>query len=224
MQKQTPQRSQDLAQVAETALRASGMDSVGLYLFDANLKPVEGTILGMPDAFTHAYEQTGIPIDPVLGSMRSTGLPCSTLSCLGDRWTHCQLYRRVSGKFGLTGFATLPLYREDALAGILYLGAKTRENAARLALEGLFTMSPHATRTSTRLMTLPQRHGALTPRENEVAHLAAEGLSNRDIAAALGNGEAAVRKHLKALNRHFGTSNRTAMSAAWRAGLDRGPH
>ncbi|MBD3664662.1 LuxR family transcriptional regulator [Sulfitobacter sp. TSTF-M16] len=196
------------------------MDAVGLYLFDEQHNAREGVILGMPDPFSAAYENTGMAIDPVLAHLRETGLPCSTLTCLGPRWTRSQLYKRVSGRFGLTGFAILPLYRADDLAGVLYLGALTESNAARLEIEGLFNMSPHATRTSTRLMDLPKRHGALSPRANDVAALAAEGLGNREIAHNLGTGEAAVRKHLKALNQHFGTSNRTAMSAAWRAGLD----
>ena len=216
MVQRNPQREKDLARVAERALRASGMDSVGLYTFDQTRRPQEGVILGMPDAFSRAYEITGMQIDPVLHRMRDTGTPCSTVTCLGDRWTRTELYRRVSGRFGLTGFAALPLYREDDLAGILYLGALTQQNADRLTLEGICTMSPHATRISTSLLRLPDRHSDLTERQNDVARLTADGLSNRDIARELGTGEAAVRKHLKALNRHFGTSNRTAMAAAWR--------
>ena len=216
MVQRTPQREKDLALVAERALRASQMDSIGLYLFDENRNPTEGVIIGMPDAFSRAYETTGMRIDPVLHHLRDTGAPCSTVTRLGDRWTRSELYKRVSGRFGLTGFATLPLYRQDQMAGILYLGALTQQNADRLTLEGVCTMSPHATRTSTHLLTLPDRLADLTDRQNDVARLAADGLSNRDIALRLGTGEAAIRKHLKALNRHFGTHNRTAMSAAWR--------
>ena len=158
-------------------------------------------------------------IDPVLDTMRRTGAPCSTVTCLGDRWRNSQLYTRVSGRFGLTGFAALPLYREDTLAGILYMGALTEDSARRLSMEGICAMSPHATRISTRLLALPQRDHALTDRQNAVAELAARGLGNAEIAAELGTGEASVRKHLKALNRIYGTTNRTAMAAAWRARL-----
>lgn len=217
MIRQDVSRASDLATVAEQALRASGMDCVGLYLFDQDGRPEEGVILGMPDAFRRAYEVTGVQIDPVLRQMRDTGTPCSTVTHLGDRWTRSQLYLRVSGRFGLAGFAALPLYRIDDLAGILYLGALSEAKGERLSMEGICTMSPHATRISTRLLTLPERVAALTQRQDDVARLAGQGLSNRQIAANLGTGEAAVRKHLKALNRHFGTTNRTAMAAAWRA-------
>jgi DNA-binding CsgD family transcriptional regulator len=194
------------------------MESVGLYTFDAAGRFEGGVILGMPRDFVRAYEITGIPIDPVLARMRATGLPCSTQTCLGERWSDSQLYRRVSGRFGLRGFATLPLYRDEALAGVLYLGASEEASAARLDPEGLCGLSVHATRVSTALLGLPRRHPRLTPRQDAVARLAAQGLSNREIAEALRTGEAAVRKHLKALNLLFGVANRTAMAAAWREG------
>lgn len=211
--------ARDLAPIAERALRASGMQSVGLYTFDEERRFERGIILGMPDAFVRAYEISGISIDPVLAQVRTSGTPCSTVTCLGDRWTDSELYRRVSGRFGLTGFATLPLYRGTVLAGVLYLGAMTRAAAARLETGGLCEMTVHATSVSTELMALPRRHPRLSPRQNDVARLAAQGLANREIAEELGTGEASVRKHLKALNVTFGTCNRTAMAAAWRAGL-----
>ena len=217
----TPERPvlrTDLVQFAETALRGSGMEFVGLYTFDERQRFEGGVILAMPDAFVRAYEITGIGIDPVLARMRETGAPCSTRTVLGERWTRSQLYRRVSGRFGLHGFACLPLYSGAALSGVLYLGAMSAGTARRLDAEGLCALSAHATRTSTSLMARPRLHPHLSPRQNEVARLAAEGLSNRQIAGALATGEAAVRKHLKALNRVFGTSNRTAMAAAWREG------
>lgn len=205
-----------LAPVAELALRGAQMDSVGLYTLDAQGR-MQGVILGMHPAFTPAYETQGIPIDPVLARVRETGAPSSTVVALGPRWTDCHLYRRVSGRFGLTGFATFPLYADERLAGVLYLGALTEANARRLDHEGLCAMTPHAMRTAARMLRLPARLPHLSPRQNDVARLAAEGLTNREIAARLGTGEAAVHKHMKDLHRHFGTHTRAALAAAWRA-------
>jgi len=211
--------ARDLEPIAERALRAAAMESVGLYLFDDEGRFERGIILGMPDAFVKAYEISGIPIDPVLAQVRQRGTPTSTVTCLGDRWSSSELYRRVSGRFGLKGFATLPLYNSTRLAGVLYLGSMTDASFARLTTDGLCEMSVHATSVSTELLTLPRRHPRLSPRQDAVARLAAQGLANREIAEELGTGEAAVRKHLKALNHIFGTSNRTAMAAVWREGL-----
>ncbi|GIX13494.1 MAG: hypothetical protein KatS3mg118_1453 [Paracoccaceae bacterium] len=211
-----------LAHVAEGALRASGMDCAGLYLSgpDGGLR---GVVLGLPEAFAREYQRQGVAIDPVLARVRATGAPASTLVTLGARWTQCQLYRRISGRFGLAGFATFPLYAGDRMSGVLCLGALAAAGARRLDHEGLCTMSPHAMRAAVGLVTLPPRHPRLTRRQNEVAMLAARGLTNRQIAEELGTGTAAVHKHMKELNRLFGTATRTAMAAAWRAGCgDRG--
>lgn len=212
----TDDHARILAPVAEQALRGAQMDSVGLYTLDAEGR-MRGVILGMPPAFTPAYETQGIPIDPVLARVRATGAPSSTAVALGRRWTDCHLYRRVSGRFGLTGFATFPLYADERLAGVLYLGALTEANARRLDHEGLCAMTPHAMRTAARMLRLPARLPRLSPRQNDIASLAADGLTNREIAARLGTGEAAVHKHLKDLHRHFGTHTRAALAAAWRA-------
>jgi DNA-binding CsgD family transcriptional regulator len=205
-----------LAEIAESALCGSGMDSIGLYRLD-DAGRMDGVILGMPDAFTRAYETQGIPIDPVLARVRQSGAPASTLVTLGRRWTACHLYQRVSGRFGLTGFATFPLYDDERLAGMLYLGAMTEPNARRLDYEGLCAMTPHAIRVATRMLRLPRPAPDLSPRQAEIVALAAEGLTNRQIAGALGTGEAAVHKHMKALHAAFGTHTRAALAAAWLA-------
>lgn len=208
----------DLRPVAQAALSGSGMDSVGLYPIAPDGRVGAGVILGMPEAFVRAYEVTGMSIDPVLAAVRATGRPASTETCLGPRWTGSQLYLRVSGRFGLRGFATFPLYRGDRLSGVLYFGASAEGTAGRLRPEGLLDLSVFATQVATGLDRLPHLLPRLSPRQRQVAEAAAEGLSNREIAAALGTGEAAVRKHLKALNHAFGTGNRTAMAAAFRRG------
>lgn len=202
-----------MAEVAEAALRGSGMDCVGLYRLGEEGR-MDGVILGMPDAFTRAYETQGIPIDPVLARVRQSGAPASTLVTLGRRWTACHLYQRVSGRFGLTGFATFPLYDDARLTGMLYLGAMNEANARRLDHEGLCAMTPQAIRVATRMMRLPRPTPALSPRQAEVVALAAEGLTNRQIANALGTGEAAVHKHMKSLHAVFNTHTRAALAAA----------
>ena len=208
----------DLAPLAERALRASGMDSVGLYVFDAVGRVEGGVILGMPEAFARAYDGLGLRIDPVLAAVRASGAPASTEMVLGARWTASQLYLRVSGRFGLRGFATLPLYRGERLAGIVHLGASGEAARRRLAPEGLLGLTPIGAQLSTALLARPRRHPRLSPRQDAVARLAARGLTNREIAEEIGTGEAAVRKHLKALALLFGTRTRTATAAAWREG------
>lgn len=194
------------------------MDGVGLYVI-GDAGRMEGVTLGLPDEFNRLYFRHGVQIDPVLARVRETGSPSSTRMTLGDRWTSCELYRRVSGRFGLKGFATIPLYDARHLTGMLFLGALDGGKIGRLDAEELCTLMPHAMRLAVRLARLPKRHPRLTRRQNEVAEAASRGLTNREIAEEIGSGSAAVHKHMKELNRLFGTHTRTAMTAAWRAGL-----
>lgn len=55
--------------------------------------------------------------------------------------------------------------------------------------------------------------GEMTSRESEVAVLAAEGLSNEEIASRLQLGTETVKSHLKKIFRKLGVSNRTALAA-----------
>lgn len=121
----------------------------------------------------------------------------------------------------MTGFATFPLYDEASLTGFLYLGARSEANARRLDHEGLCSMTPHAIRTATHMVRLPRPGPALSPWQADVAALAAQGLTNRQIAAGLGTGEAAVHKHMKAPHAAFGTHTRAALAVGW---LDRQRH
>jgi DNA-binding CsgD family transcriptional regulator len=204
-----------LEPIAARVLAASGMGSVGLYEFDAAGAFDRGVIVGMPPPFTQAYEVAGIPIDPVLSELRRRGRPVSTASLLGSRWSDCELYRRVSGRFGLTGFATFPLFRGQTLSGVLYLGGLTAAQKARLDGGGLSDLSVLATQVATELMTLPRRHPRLTARQDDVARLCALGLTNRQIAEELRTGEAAVRKHMKALHAIFDVRTRTALARSY---------
>lgn len=211
-----------LQAIAETALRTSGMHDAGLYLLKPGGALDEGVVVGMPPAFAKTYEAVGARVDTVLHRLLATRRPCSTVLCFGDRFKEMPIYKRVSGRFGLEGYATIPLFEREALTGVLFLGAATPATAARLDTEGLLDLSSLAARVSTALQAMPRPAPQLTPRQHEVAALAAEGMTNREIAATLGSGEASVRKHLKALNRIYGVSNRTAMAARWRRGYPNG--
>jgi predicted ATPase/DNA-binding CsgD family transcriptional regulator len=74
--------------------------------------------------------------------------------------------------------------------------------------------------------TTPAPHpaaGSLTPREREVADLAARGLSDSEIGAALGLSPKTVENHLAAARKKLGDlRNRTELTALWVAQADQG--
>ena len=64
----------------------------------------------------------------------------------------------------------------------------------------------------------PAAFSCLTDREYEVARLVADGLDNREIAAAAYMGEGTVRNHISSILSKMQLSNRTQLAVSfWRA-------
>jgi DNA-binding NarL/FixJ family response regulator len=56
----------------------------------------------------------------------------------------------------------------------------------------------------------------LTPRQDQIARLAASGLSNKQIARDLGITEGTVKAHMQNIFNRIGTRSRTVLAAQWR--------
>ncbi|TKV57109.1 response regulator transcription factor [Nakamurella flava] len=94
-----------------------------------------------------------------------------------------------------------------ALGELLRLSAETTDPARRDRLRELVA----ELRTLTGDEPAPSGDGRpLAPRETEVLHLVATGLSNREAAASLGLAEETVRAYLRSAMRKLGVGNRTA--------------
>jgi DNA-binding NarL/FixJ family response regulator len=62
---------------------------------------------------------------------------------------------------------------------------------------------------------------ALSPREREVLRLAAQGLTNRKIGAALGLSPRTVERHVGSILSKLGVPNRAAAARAWQEAASR---
>lgn len=60
----------------------------------------------------------------------------------------------------------------------------------------------------------------LTRRERKVWELIAQGLSNKEIANALGNGEGTIKIHVSALMRKTNTNNRVKLALHYHGALE----
>jgi DNA-binding NarL/FixJ family response regulator len=98
--------------------------------------------------------------------------------------------------------------------------------AVRAAMAGDMLISPQLTVRLLRQATAPsltegtETTEPLTSRELDVAHLVAEGLTNRQIGETLFLAAGTVKNHIAAIQRKVGAHNRVGIASwAWRAGL-----
>ncbi|MCU0754424.1 MAG: response regulator transcription factor [Xanthomonadales bacterium] len=100
------------------------------------------------------------------------------------------------------------------------MGAAELLQAVREAAAGETVLSARAKAALTRPLRNPQALPVLSPREQDVLTLLAEGLSNVDIGRRLGIGESTVKTHVSNVLAKLGVSDRTqAAVQAWRQGL-----
>ena len=113
----------------------------------------------------------------------------------------------------------LPVVEPGGLLGAICVG-----HGAPLTPEQQRDLAVLATHVSVRLVQLGARAandqvlGKLTPRQVDVALLAAKGRPNAAIASALGLSENTVKKHLKDIFDLLGIANRTELAARLSAG------
>ncbi|MGE0494517.1 MAG: response regulator [Vulcanimicrobiota bacterium] len=105
-----------------------------------------------------------------------------------------------------------------------YLLKDTRGDDLRQAIKaaaaGQVQLSPAAAKRLMRELKAPSSHESLTPREVEVLHHLAHGLSNREIAERLVVGEETVKSHVSHVLAKLGARTRTqAALFAWQKGL-----
>ncbi len=105
--------------------------------------------------------------------------------------------------------------------GYLLKGAPRNElfNAVRVVHSGGSLLQPVVASKLLRQMSHPQPE-PLTPRENEVLHLLAQGLQNKEIAARLSISQRTVKFHVSSIMGKLGAGNRTeAVTLAAQQGL-----
>ncbi|WP_328459492.1 LuxR C-terminal-related transcriptional regulator [Actinoplanes sp. NBC_00393] len=93
--------------------------------------------------------------------------------------------------------------------GVDHLEALSQAAAAAIVASGRHDPSPATVRADLRY-TAPAGPAPFTPREAEVLQLLRQGLTYREMAGRLGLSAKTVEKHVAAIMRKTGTSNRTA--------------
>jgi len=212
----------------EHALRLRVMDSIsdyfgvhrwGIYLLDIENNWASVDAKGVSDAFVEQYQKFGKSVDPVLQYVVQYHAPAhEELVLPKGAWKQSELYKRCCSTYDHEHIMTGPIVGQGQLIGTV--------NFARIGHVPAFSQADLAslgavcTHFSARLAELRKQPlvpnplvKCLTPREVQIAHLVAKGLTNSEIGAELWITQNSVKQALKRMFRKLEVSARTEMVA-----------
>jgi DNA-binding CsgD family transcriptional regulator len=215
----------------EEVLRFRVMDSIseyfgvqrwGIYLVNADGGLASVDASGVSDVFVEQYQKFGKAVDPVLKYVLAYHAPAhEELVLPKGAWKQSELYKRCCSTYAHEHIMTGPLVGHGQLIGTI--------NFARIGYVPPFNQLDLAklgavcTHFSTRLAELRKLSFApdpminrLTPREIQIAHLVAKGLTNAEIGAELWITQNSVKQALKRMFRKLEVSARAEMVAKLR--------
>jgi len=215
----------------EQALRLRFMDSIsdyfevqrwGIYLLDPDNGLDSVDTKGVSDAFVEQYQKFGKSIDPVLQYVVQYHAPAHEELVLPvGAWKQSELYQKCCSTHDHEHIMTGPIVGQGQLIGTVNF-ARIGHGPAFNQLD-LASLGAVCTHFSARLAELRKQPlvpnpmiNRLTPREIQIANLAAKGLTNAEIGADLWITQNTVKQALKRMFRKLEVSARTEMVAKLR--------
>jgi DNA-binding CsgD family transcriptional regulator len=224
----------------EEALRLQVMQAMGehfeaqcwgLCLLDEQAQGANVQVQGGPDAsgFMKRYSTMGRAIDPVLRYVIEHHAPVHEGLVLSpDRWKASELYQTCYADYDHEHVMMGPIVSDGQLMGGIYFARPN--DAPAFDFQDLAKLSGLCLHVSARLAALRQEVAGsakrpplkqlegtladhLTPREQEIAQLVAQGLTNAEIGAELWITQNTVKQALKRMFRKLKVSSRTELAA-----------
>jgi DNA-binding CsgD family transcriptional regulator len=197
-----------------------GATAWGIDLLDRRSQVMESDLFGLPEHFRDRYQEVGCQADLISQRMIQEQIPVHTLSMQSlPAWQQSNLYQQLFRPYRLEHGVVAPLVGGGQVVGGIYL---LRGDDLPAFNEGdLIQLSCLCQHLSVRLAGLQLAIAAastdgLTPREQDIVDLVAQGLTNREIGAKLHISPDAVKQTLKRVFRKLNVSARTAMVAKLR--------
>jgi DNA-binding CsgD family transcriptional regulator len=194
-----------------------GATAWGIDLLDRQLQIVESDLFGLPDHFRDRYQEIGPNADWISQRMVQEQIPVHNRSLPSPAaWQQSNLYQQLFRVYGLEHGLVAPLIGSSGLIGGIYF---LRDQQFPAFDDGdLIQISCLCQHLSVRLAMLEgaiadNLNGCLTPREQEVVALVAQGFNNREIGLKLHISRDAVKQTLKRIFRKLSVSARAEMVA-----------
>lgn len=221
--------SQFLAEIARCKTRAElcdvGLDAMrrifdvhvgAIILVDEQVAPDEVSLHGTTDALLEEYNRHWRERDPVLRAVIAQRRPVHGGQLhSSEGWRRLPIIANYGRRIDVEPYMSGPLYGHGELAGLVNFCRKRGEAPFTEAeLEGAAIFCGFF---SVSLASLPQHREAeplpLTPRERQIALLAARGKNNPAIAEELGIARETVKQALGRVYAKLDVSGRAAMAA-----------
>ncbi|MFK8185605.1 MAG: LuxR C-terminal-related transcriptional regulator [Phormidesmis sp.] len=218
----------------QQAIRAKFIDVIGsyfqsqrwgIYLYGPNgtLASVDVHGIRNVDTFVEQYQKFGAAVDPVLQHVQAHHMPAHEgLFYSPSEWKQSPLYQSCCATQSHAHFMTGPLVGSGQMIGAVYFSrlwgepAFNRENlrdlgavCAHLSAQ-LASVESSGAINAAMSATVVQ---TLTPRELQIAHRVAKGMTNAEISQDLWITENTVKQALKKIFRKLNVRNRAAMVA-----------
>ncbi len=192
----------------------------GLDLLDHHLQVSESDLHGLPDTFRDRYRELGQDADLVSQFMLQQHIPVHNLSIQTPQaWKRSSIYQHLFRGYGIEHGMVGPLLGDGRLIGGIYF--MRGSNFPPFHNTDLIRLSSLCLHLSVRLATLQipaltvnsSYTACLTGREQEIAELVAQGLSNREIGTRISISRDGVKQALKRMFRKLNVSARAEMIA-----------
>lgn len=195
----------------------------GWKFFDDDFRVIDFEFQGLPSSILEHYEQIGYRYDPLMCFAIQYHAPVHEEVILTPKnWQHSIIYQHVFSRYDIEHLAIAPLIGDGRLLGKIYFTRS--KNTPSFTQENLIQLSALSTHLSVCLARVKLQQKIikspfvkyLTPREQQIANLIAEGLKTVELSAELGITQNSVKQALKRMFAKLNVSTRAEMIAKLR--------
>lgn len=195
-----------------------GVQRWGIYLLDQQQSLSSYDAEGVSSAFVERYNQIGKSVDQVLAYVQQYHAPAhEEMVFPAGGWQQSELYQRCCAEYNHTHIMTGPIVGQGQMIGTIHF-ARIGHTPA-FSRHDLSNLGAVCTHLSACLAILRQQTPfpentnlvGLTPREIQMIHLVAKGLTNAQVGKELWITQNSVKQALKRIFRKLSVSSRTEM-------------
>ncbi|MDJ0688294.1 MAG: LuxR C-terminal-related transcriptional regulator [Xenococcaceae cyanobacterium MO_188.B32] len=195
----------------------------GWKFFANDFRVIDFEFQGLPSSILQHYEEIGYRCDPLMCFAIQSHAPVHEEAILTPKnWQRSIIYQHVFSRYNIEHLAIAPLIGDGGLLGKIYFTRS--KNTPPFTQENLLQLSALSTHLSVCLTRVKWQQKTresplvkyLTPREQQIANLIAEGLKTAELSAELGITQNSVKQALKRMFAKLNVSTRAEMIAKLR--------